>query len=94
MSASDKVVQNNRVEEQMVRLIVNLKNLIPFCIKRDISGHVYHHAVPRIIHRQILSSLGQICLGKQCRPRSRSSLPFSLHLLDALLYGKATLFEF
>ena len=48
----------------------------------------------------LIVSFGQTGLGKQCRPRSDCSdqglqcLPsFRVHLLDALLYCKTTLFE-
>ena len=48
-------------------------------------------------YRYVPNVFGQIVLGKQCRPRLEEQshqglhcLPFPLHLLDTLLYSKAT----
>ena len=57
---------------------------------------LHHFSVGLAVTVMILSFFGQICLGKQCKPRSDCSdqdlhcLPFRLHLLDSLLYGIPT----
>ena len=50
-----------------------------------------------LIHQTMQLTVMFLSLGKQCRPRSEEQsdqglhcLPFRLHRLDSLLYGRAT----